>query len=153
MTVLVLCWNHFTAHLQSFFWSFSIFASFVLIFPAWLDHEVLFSRKNFSDAFSEFFDVKVVIWCICNIRHWATGFWHWIFMLLLLLHGHHPFFFFLDFTYLFSEKVEKREKERERNINVWLPLAHPLTCNSGMFNQTSDPLVHRPPLNPLSHTS
>ena len=48
----------------------------------------------------------------------------------------------------------------ERNINVWLPLARPLlgawpatqACAlSG--NRTSDPLVHRPALSPLSHTS
>ena len=37
-----------------------------------------------------------------------------------------PFFFFLDFIYLFLESREGREKERERNINVWLPLVHPL---------------------------
>ena len=38
--------------------------------------------------------------------------------------------------YLFLEGGEGREKERERNINVWLPLAHPLLgdlfCNPGM---------------------
>ena len=27
---------------------------------------------------------------------------------------------------LFLERGEGREKERERNINVWLPLMHPL---------------------------
>ena len=40
------------------------------------------------------------------------------------------------FIYLFLEGGEGREKERERNINVWLPLAHPLLgdlfCNPGM---------------------
>ena len=37
--------------------------------------------------------------------------------------------FFLQiylFIYLFLERREEREKERERNINVWLPLVHPL---------------------------
>ena len=53
-----------------------------------------------------------------------------------------------------------REKERERNIKMWLPLVRPLL---GMWpatrhvpytgNQTSNPLIHRPALNPLSHTS
>ena len=30
-----------------------------------------------------------------------------------------------EFTYLFLERGDRREKE-ERNINVWLPLTHPL---------------------------
>ena len=34
--------------------------------------------------------------------------------------------FFKDFIYLLLERREWREKERERNINVWLPLVHPL---------------------------
>ena len=67
---------------------------------------------------------------------------------------------FLRFTYLFLERGERREKDRERNINVWLPLVHALlrtwlatqTC-ALPGNQTSDPLVQRPALNPLSHTS
>ena len=36
------------------------------------------------------------------------------------------FTFFKDFVYLFLERGEGREKEREKNINVWLPLTHPL---------------------------
>ena len=49
---------------------------------------------------------------------------------------------------------------RERNINVWLPLTRPLlgtwpTTQSCALtgNWTSDPLVCRPALNPLSYTS
>ena len=49
---------------------------------------------------------------------------------------------------------------RERNINVWLPLMHPklgtwpaTQAHALTGNRTSDPLVHRPALNPLSHTS
>ena len=64
--------------------------------------------------------------------------------------------FFKDFIYLFLE----REKERKRNINVWLPLIHPLlgtwsTTQACALtgNWTSDPLVCRLALNPLSHTS
>ena len=34
--------------------------------------------------------------------------------------------FFEDFNDLFLERGEGKEKERERNINVWLPLVHPL---------------------------
>ena len=70
------------------------------------------------------------------------------------------FFFKKDFTYLFLEKGEGREKERERNINVWLPLMHsllgtwPATQACALIgNRTSDPLVPRLVLNPLSHTT
>ena len=49
---------------------------------------------------------------------------------------------------------------REGNVNVWLPLVRPLlgtwpatqAC-ALTRNPTSDPLVRRPALNPLSHTS
>ena len=71
------------------------------------------------------------------------------------------FYFLKEFIiYLLFNRGEEREKEGERNINVWLPLTHPLL---GMWlttqacdltgNRTSDLLVHRPALNPLSHTS
>ena len=68
------------------------------------------------------------------------------------------FFFFLRFyLFIFREKGG-REKEKERNINVWLPLACPLLRTWPMTqecaltgNQTSDPLVHRPALNPLRY--
>ena len=63
--------------------------------------------------------------------------------------------FFKDFIYLFSEK-----RKKERNINVWLPLTRPLLgtwvatpTHALTGNQTCNPLVHRLPLNPLSHTS
>ena len=71
-----------------------------------------------------------------------------------------PHCFFKDFIYLFLERGERREKGRERNINVWLPLAHPLPetwpatqAYALTGNQTSDPLVCRPALNSLSHIS
>ena len=60
-------------------------------------------------------------------------------------------FFFKDFIYLFLERGEGREKERERNTNVSLPPAFQACALSG--NRTSDPLVGRPALSPLSHTS
>ena len=65
------------------------------------------------------------------------------------------------FIYLFLERGEGKEKERERNINVWLPLV-PLSGGptwpttqacAQTGNLTGDPLVCRPTLNPLSHTS
>ena len=64
------------------------------------------------------------------------------------------------FIYLLLETGEGREKEGERNINVWLPFTHPplgtwpatqACVLTG--NRTSDPLVRRLLLNPLSHTS
>ena len=77
-------------------------------------------------------------------------------------------FFFKHFMYVgrylfvclfvyFREK--ERKGERERNINVWLPLTQPqpgtwpaTQACALTGNQTGDPLVHRPVLNPLSHT-
>ena len=66
------------------------------------------------------------------------------------------FNFFKDFIYLFLDRGEGRE----RNINVWLPLEHPLlgtwpaTLACALTgNQTGDPLVCGPALNLLSHTS
>ena len=65
-----------------------------------------------------------------------------------------------DFIYLFLERREGKEKERERNINGWLPLVHPQEGTQPATqacaltgNPTRDPLVHRPVLSPLSHTS
>ena len=54
----------------------------------------------------------------------------------------------------------KRGRKRERNINVWLPLTHPLlgtwpatqAC-ALTGNQTSNPLVCGSTLNPLTNTS
>ena len=70
------------------------------------------------------------------------------------------FYFFKDFIYLYLERGEGKGKEKEKNISVWLSLTRPLpgtrlatqAC-ALTENQTSDPLVHRPALNPLSHTS
>ena len=66
-------------------------------------------------------------------------------------------FFLKEFIY-FLERTERREKER--NMHVWLPLTRPLlgtwpTMQACALtgNGTCDPLVHRPALNPLSHTS
>ena len=77
--------------------------------------------------------------------------------------------FFLDFIFIFRESG--REGERERNINVWLPLVHPLLgtwrttqkCALTTWrttqkcaltgNRTRDTLVHSPALSPLSHTN
>ena len=66
-------------------------------------------------------------------------------------------FVFRLFTYLLSERGEGREKERERSMNAWLLLMHPQlgawpatqACTL-TGNQTCNPLVLRPALNPLS---
>ena len=70
------------------------------------------------------------------------------------------YLFIYLFIYLFLDRGEGKEKERERNINVWLPLNIPLlgtwpTTQASALNgnQTGDPLVGRPALNPLIHTS
>ena len=72
------------------------------------------------------------------------------------------FFFkrFYLFIFSFLGKGRGRDKERERNINVWFLLTHlylgtrPTTQACALTgNQSSIPLVHRPALNPLSHTS
>ena len=71
------------------------------------------------------------------------------------------------YFYLFLERGEGREKERERNTNVWVPFMRPLlgtwpatqACaltgnrSGDPLVWTSNPLVCRPALNPLSHTS
>ena len=71
-------------------------------------------------------------------------------------------YFFTDFIfiYLFLERRGGKEKEREQNSNVWLAYAHPLlgtwpTTQACALteNWTVNPLVRRPALNPLSHTS
>ena len=67
--------------------------------------------------------------------------------------------FFLRF-YLFLDRGEGKEKKKDRNANVWLPFTHSLletwlitqAC-ALTGNRTSDPLVHRPMLSPLSYTS
>ena len=76
----------------------------------------------------------------------GLNFWLWFFKKYL-------------FIYLLFG-VEGREKEKARNITVWLPLTHtqlrtwPTTQACALTgNQTGDPLVHRPALIPLNHTS
>ena len=68
--------------------------------------------------------------------------------------------FFLNFKILFIFRGEGKEKQREGNISVWLPHMHPLM---GMWpetqactltgNRTSNSLISRPMLSPLSYAS
>ena len=62
--------------------------------------------------------------------------------------------------YLFIFREKGMEGEREGNINVWLPLEHPLlrtwpTTQACALtgNQTGDPLVCGLSISPLNHTS
>ena len=78
-------------------------------------------------------------------------------ILYLALHFIYFILFFKDFTYSF---LEGKGKRIEGNINVWLPLMRPLlgtwpatqAC-ALTENWTSDPLLCRPALSPLSLTS
>ena len=74
--------------------------------------------------------------------------------------GHSFFLRFYLFVCLFVCLFLERGEGREKNINVWLTLTYPqlgiwLTTQACALtgNQTGDPLVHRPVLNPLSHAS
>ena len=78
----------------------------------------------------------------------------------ITMHSFNFFYLFKKyFIYLFLVRVEGKEEERERNIDVWLPPVCPLlgtwlTSEACALTGSwaSDPLVHRPVLNPLSHT-
>ena len=69
------------------------------------------------------------------------------------------YLFFFKILFIVRERGGEREIEWEKH-HVWLPLTRPLlgtwpttqTC-ALTGNQTSNPLLHRPALNPLSHTS
>ena len=73
--------------------------------------------------------------------------------------------FLKEFIYLLLERGEGRKKQRERNIHVWgkyqLVASHTPRLRIGPATQacvltgsrTSNLLVQRPALNPLSHTS
>ena len=74
-------------------------------------------------------------------------------MLLLL------FISFLKFLFIFREKGREGEREEEKHQGVvvsHMPPTGDLACNPGMWpdwDGTSDPLVHRPALNPLIHSN
>ena len=68
-------------------------------------------------------------------------------------------FIFFKILFIFFREGKGRRK-RERNINVWLPLTCPLPriwpptqARALTGNGTSDSLVHRLALSPLSHTN
>ena len=123
--------------------------------------------------FLEFFFYKIGITCIFvyvytiyMYIHTQSTYVHmradiaihlWIHIVVCL---HFPFFFKRFYLFIYFQRGEGKEKERQRNINVWLPPdcpplgAWPATQSCTLTgNQTSNPLVHRPVLNPLNHTS
>ena len=68
-------------------------------------------------------------------------------------------FFKRFYLFIFRDRGREREKEGEK-LDVWLPLARPqlgtqlVTQACALTgNRTGDPLICRPALNPLSHTS
>ena len=69
------------------------------------------------------------------------------------------FVHFKDFIYLFLERGRVGEREGEKHqcvVASHVPPTRDLTRNQACVltgNQTSNPLIHRPALNPLSHTS
>ena len=76
-----------------------------------------------------------------------------------LCHVHTYKIFKRFYLFIFRERGG-REKEGEGNINVWLPFPRPLLgtwlatqAYTLTGNPTSNTLVHRPALSPLSHTN
>ena len=70
------------------------------------------------------------------------------------------FYIFLLQYFIYFFREGKGGRKRERNINVWLLLSRPLLGTWPVTqacaltgNRTSDPLICRLALNPLSHTS
>ena len=68
--------------------------------------------------------------------------------------------FLKDVTYIILDRGGREGKREAEKHQLWLPLAPtlpgtwPTTQACALTgNQTSDPLVHRPAFNPLSHTS
>ena len=82
-----------------------------------------------------------------------------VFFIQILSHEFQNYIF-LKIIIIYFQRGGGRAKEKGRNINVWLPLMHPLlrtwletqAC-ALTGNGTSNPLVGRLALNPLSHTS
>ena len=77
-----------------------------------------------------------------------------------MVHALNRYFPVFKRFYLFIFRERRREKERERSISVWLPLMCPqlgtwptTPACSLTGNRTSNPLLCRPALNPLSDTS
>ena len=104
--------------------------------------------------------LRQTFWYVC--LHTCRSFSRYIY-LGMECWGHRLSASFINifFKYIyFLERGERREKERERKINVWLPLVcpqlgtWPTTQACALTGKgTGDPLVPRPELNPLSHTS
>ena len=110
------------------------------------------------------YEFPFTIWfhVLTHLSFWLINKFLWgqrgFFFLILHIEFNVSWINFLRF-YLFIFKGKRREKGRERNINAWLPLLCPRgtwsTTQACVLtgNQTSDPFLRRPTLNPLSYTS
>ena len=63
------------------------------------------------------------------------------------------FLFFKGFIYFLEKRGRKRGKETSSVVASHAPPTGDLACNPGMCPRLGNPLVCRPTLNPLSHTS
>ena len=142
-------------------WFFNVLYSFGL--QAWdmLGYHWLFTlflRKSASCSTAEQGEVDSAPTYVTNIS--------WLFLLYTNMTDRYILIFILLFYWLlflkilFTFGVGGREKQKERNINVWLPLAHPLLWTwlatqpcALTGNWRRDSLFHWLALNPLSHTS
>ena len=120
-------------------------ANFIICVSCW------FWFIDFDPHCSLYFPASFCTWKFLIVWWTLWILYCWVFNIV----SSYGYSFFKDFIYLFF-----RQRGRERNINVWLPLAHPLlgtwlttkTCTL-IGNWTGDSLVRRLALNPLSHTS
>ena len=121
----------------------------------------IYVHKTFHSILLLFLNL-LHLWLSCSFLTVFT----WISVLIFTSFDNYLFFQLTNFwllslsLFLFLDREDGWEKERERNINVWLPLTHPLlgtwpatqAC-ALTANWIGDPLVRRLAFNPLSHTS
>ena len=130
-------------------YSYAIIIQYIIFFTL---NSLLLNQLRIKNCFT-------FIYSFSNILSFLM--WIWVSDLFFFLQGNlknlvYHFcrwlhFFFKDFIYSFLERGEEKENERERNINVWLPLVHPIlrtwpatqAC-ALTGNWTGDPLVCSP---------
>ena len=134
----------------SYFYWYSLIFSFLFIYLITFDY-ILATIEKYVEIFWDLDGIVFLCSSKCQRAYIMKDYFS-------------PISYFLKdlFTYynFFLEAEEGREEERERHFNVWMPLAHPppgawLATQACALtgNWTGDPLVLRPALNPLNHTS